>query len=56
MGLLGCLDGFKIGELEALAQRWDDRPRQARAVLVKPERGRLNGSLPVCETLGNALI
>ena len=56
MSLLAGLDRFEIGELEALAERRNDGPRQAGAVFMKPARSRLNGVLAVCETLCNALI
>lgn len=41
MCLLGYLDSFEIGELEALAQRRNDGSRQRGTVLMKPESGHL---------------
>ncbi|MDG3576827.1 hypothetical protein P7F60_10540 [Rhizobium sp. YJ-22] len=39
MRLLGGLNGFKVGELKAIAQRRDNRPGQRGAMLVKPKSG-----------------
>ncbi|WP_411034311.1 hypothetical protein [Shinella sp. BYT-45] len=41
MRLFGGLYGFKVGELEAFAQRRDNRARQGGAVLMKPKSGHL---------------
>jgi hypothetical protein len=36
MSLLGGFNGLQVGEPEAITQRRDNRPRQARPVLLKP--------------------
>jgi hypothetical protein len=42
MRLLGDFNGLQVGEPEAITQRRDNRPRQARPVLLKPLRSNQN--------------
>ncbi|MFN3507469.1 MAG: hypothetical protein ACK4ZU_08330 [Allorhizobium sp.] len=56
MRLLAGLNGLDDGQPEALAKGRNDGSSERVAVLMKPQRSRLNGGLPVCETLSNALI